>query len=95
MILSHLLSEGCGHQSVLRFQLSDLLLTDCNPLELVTAQTNCGEAYTEQETNGQPQSFHVVITILSISLFRLHLQVHLEILHWLQIHQLLRIQNDL
>ena len=66
MILSHLLSEGCGHQSVLRFQLSDLLLTDRNPLELVTAQANCGEAYTEQKTNGQPQSFHVVITILSI-----------------------------
>ena len=49
----------------LAFQITNCLFAGRNPLELVTAQADCGETNAEQQSDGQPQCFHYPITIPS------------------------------
>ena len=49
----------------LAFQFTDCLFAGRDPLELITAQADCGETNAEQQSDRQPQSFHYPITIPS------------------------------
>ena len=49
----------------LRSHFPDHLFTGRNPLELITAQTDCRKANAEQKSDHQPQCFHYPITIPS------------------------------